>query len=96
MLELQIGSAPYKDILAAGGVFLSGGYNKTIKTDPPGDNPLDGGQAWSGLSGGFITTQVDSNWSPLLPAMLGTGGELKLQDTNLPVYPSRSYRVRTY
>jgi subtilase family serine protease len=58
VLEIQIGSGPYQDVLASGGSFISGGYNKVLKSDPAGDNPLDGRQVWSGLSGGFITTEV--------------------------------------
>lgn len=59
VLEIQIGASPFLDILAAGGSFISGGYNQTIRSDPPGDNPLDGREVWGGLSGGFITTTVN-------------------------------------
>ena len=57
VLEIKIGGGAFTDILAAGGSFVAGGYNKTI--DPTDDNPLDGRQCWSGLSGGFITTIVN-------------------------------------
>src|SRR5690349_15720672 len=47
----------YQDILAAGGSFVMGGYNRTISTDR--GSPIAGRQAWSGNSGGFITTVVN-------------------------------------
>jgi hypothetical protein len=56
VLEIQIGNGPFIDILDAGGIFLSGGYNENL--EPTTDNPLAGRQAWSGDSGGFITTSV--------------------------------------
>jgi hypothetical protein len=59
VLEIQVGSEAYADILDAGGSFASGGYTKTIKSDPPGDNPLDGRQVWAGLTVGFKTTVVN-------------------------------------
>ncbi len=46
----------FQDILAAGGTFTAGGYNRTISTDR--GSPLAGRQAWSGNSGGFMTTVV--------------------------------------
>ncbi len=36
---------------------------------------------------------LDAQWTPLLPAVPGTGGLLLLQDTNAPLQPSRFYRV---
>ncbi len=57
VLEISIGGGPFTDILAAGGSFASGGYNRTISTQY--NNPLAGRQAWSGNSGGFITTVVN-------------------------------------
>jgi len=56
VLEIQIDGGPFVDILAAGGSFLNGGYNNTL--DATGDNPLAGRQAWSGNSGGFLSTSV--------------------------------------
>lgn len=58
VLEIQIGTNSFTDILAAGGSFVSGGYNRTIST-LTNDNPLTGRQAWGGNSGGFITTLVN-------------------------------------
>jgi len=50
VLEISINGGPFQDILAAGGSFASGGYNKTIST--VFNSPIAGRQAWSGLSGG--------------------------------------------
>ena len=57
VLEIAIGGGSYTDIIAAGGSFLGGGYNTTLSGDY--SNPLAGRQAWSGNSGGFITTVVN-------------------------------------
>jgi hypothetical protein len=56
VLEISIDGGAFQDILAAGGSFLQGGYNGTISTCC--GNPLAGRQAWTGSSGGFITTAV--------------------------------------
>ena len=57
VLELSTdGGNTFQDILAAGGGFVSGGYNRTIATDR--GSPIAGRQAWSGNSGGFVTTVV--------------------------------------
>ena len=53
----------FQDILAAGGAFASGGYNGTINACC--GNPLAGRQAWTGNSGGFITTTVNLPYSSL-------------------------------
>jgi hypothetical protein len=57
VLELSIDGGAFQDIIAAGGSFLEGGYDGTISTCC--GNPLAGRQAWTGSSGGFITTTVD-------------------------------------
>jgi hypothetical protein len=59
VLEIQIGTNDFTDILAAGGSFVTNGYNKTIASVLADDNPLAGRPAWSGDSGGFITTIVN-------------------------------------
>ena len=57
VLELSTdGGNTFQDIVAAGGGFVSGGYNRTIATDR--GSPIAGRQAWSGNSNGFITTVV--------------------------------------
>jgi hypothetical protein len=57
VLEISINGGPFTDILAAGGSFVSGGYNRTISTSF--GNPLGGRQAWSGSSSGYVTTVVN-------------------------------------
>jgi hypothetical protein len=56
VLEIQIGSGPFVDIRAAGGSFVTGGYTRFISST--GDNALAGRPAWSGNSGGFITSII--------------------------------------
>ena len=57
VLELSTdGGNTFQDILAVGGSFGSGGYNRTIAADR--GSPIAGRQAWSGNSNGFITTVV--------------------------------------
>ncbi len=59
VLEIKIGSANFVDITDTnyGGSFASGGYNR-ILTSRFG-NPLGDRAAWSGNSGGYITTVVN-------------------------------------
>ena len=52
------GGLTFEDVLAAGGTFVTGGYNGTI--DSCCGNPLAGRQAWTGNSAGFIDTTVVS------------------------------------
>ena len=57
VLELSTdGGNTFQDILTAGGHFMAGGYNRVIATNR--GSPIAGRQAWSGNSGGFITTVV--------------------------------------
>lgn len=55
VLEIAIGAGAYQDIIAAGGTFLSGGYNGTLGTST---NPLTGRSAWTGNTGAYVTTAV--------------------------------------
>jgi len=58
VLELSTdGGNTFQDIIAAGGSFVMGGYNRTIATNR--GSPIAGRQAWSGTSGGYITTVVN-------------------------------------
>lgn len=57
ILEIKIGAGAFTDIITAGGTFASGGYNRTISSSY--GNPFAGQKAWSGNSGGFITTTVN-------------------------------------
>jgi uncharacterized repeat protein (TIGR01451 family) len=58
VLEIQIGGGIFQDILAAGGSFEQGGYSEFINTNAV-NSSLIGLAAWSGNSGGWITTTVD-------------------------------------
>lgn len=70
VLEISINGGAFADILAAGGTFVQGGYNKTI--DTAFANPMATRQAWGGDSGGFVTTVVN------LPASaIGTNIQLR-------------------
>jgi hypothetical protein len=55
----NISAGAFTDITnaAVGGSFVSGGYNATISTSFL--SPIAGRQAWSGNSGGFITTTAN-------------------------------------
>ena len=57
VLEISIGGGPFSDVLAAGGSFVSGGY-AADPLDPTSANPLAGRRAWTGNSGGYVTTVV--------------------------------------
>ena len=57
VLEISINGGPFVDVLAAGGSFVEGGYTGAIIA-PPAESTLSGRQAWTGSSGGFITTTV--------------------------------------
>ncbi len=61
VLEIKLGEGDWQDIVAAGGSFLSGGYDGVI--DGCCQNPLAGRLGWSGRSGinqtsEFITTRA--------------------------------------
>jgi hypothetical protein len=55
VLEIQIGDGAYQDIVAAGGSFVSGGYNTAMNAQ----SPFGARQAWSGNSVVFINTVVN-------------------------------------
>jgi hypothetical protein len=54
VLEMSIDGGPFQD---AASFIIQGGYNGTISACC--GNPLAGRQAWTGSSGGFITTTVE-------------------------------------
>jgi hypothetical protein len=62
VLEISVDGGGFSDIIAAGGSFVSGGYNATISSNF--SSPIAGRQAWSGSSGGYVDTVVN------LPASL--------------------------
>lgn len=56
VLQMKIGSGAFTDVVTAGGTFVSGGYPATLSST---SNPLGKIPAWTGNSGGFVTTEVD-------------------------------------
>ncbi len=57
VLEIKIGTNSFTDIQSAGGNFVTGGYIRILGNTR--SNPLGGRSAWTGNSGGFITTTVN-------------------------------------
>jgi hypothetical protein len=57
VLEISFGGGGFQDILDAGGSFVVGGYTHTVSSSF--QSPIGGRHAWSGYSGGFITTTVN-------------------------------------
>jgi hypothetical protein len=63
VLEISIAGGAYADIITAGGVFVTGGYTRTISTAFM--SPIAGRDAWSALSAGstaapaYITTSIN-------------------------------------
>lgn len=56
-LDISIDGGAFQDIISVGGSFLQNGYNTALGTNGV-NNPLAGRAAWSGESGGYITTVV--------------------------------------
>ena len=69
VLEIKIGGGDWADIEAAGGAFLSGGYDGVI--DGCCQNPLAGRRGWSGKSGSQSNTGIRITSRVRLP---GRGG----------------------
>jgi hypothetical protein len=59
VLEIAYNNGPFNDIIDAGGTFVTGGYNLMISDDPQYQSAIQGRDAWTGDSGGFITTIVN-------------------------------------
>ena len=57
VLQINFGGGGWRDILNAGGSFVTGGYVAQISTAY--GNPLGSSWAWTGDSGGFITSVVN-------------------------------------
>ena len=59
VVEIKIGAGAFQDILTAGGSFLSNGYNDVLAFNVTGcTNGLPRRNAWSGDSGGYVTTVI--------------------------------------
>jgi hypothetical protein len=56
VLEISIGGGAFQDILTAGGAFIQNGYNDALGAYTNSNNPIEGRPAWTGNSGGFVTT----------------------------------------
>lgn len=57
ILEIAIGGGAFTEMEAAGGTFTANGYNRTLNGTT--GNPLGARTAWSGNSGGCITTTAN-------------------------------------
>jgi hypothetical protein len=57
VVEIAIGAGAFTDIITAGGTFLQNGYNGPLGSNGV-NNPLNSRNAWSGDSGGYITTAI--------------------------------------
>jgi subtilisin family serine protease len=88
VLELSTdGGNTFQDILAAGGTFAIGGYNRTISADR--GSPIAGRQAWSGNSEGFVTTAVN------LPIFLPLNSRLRWRMASDTTGSNEGWRVDT-
>ena len=56
-LEISMDGGAFTDVIAAGGSFVTGGYLGRIATN--GGSPLAGRMAWTGASGGWVTSKVN-------------------------------------
>lgn len=54
VLELSIGAGSFTDIIAAGGTFVTGGYDTPLV-----GGSLSGRQAWTGDSVNYVTTEIN-------------------------------------
>jgi subtilisin family serine protease len=88
VLELSTdGGNTFQDILAAGGTFVVGGYNRTISADR--NSPIAGRQAWSGNSEGFVTTVVN------LPIFLPLNSRLRWRMASDTTGSNEGWRLDT-
>jgi uncharacterized repeat protein (TIGR01451 family) len=58
ILEIAVGTGTFQDVVTAGGSFEQGDYSHIISTNATGSTII-GSAAWSGNSGGWITTTVN-------------------------------------
>ncbi len=56
VLEISIGGGAFQDIITAGGRFILNGYNGALGGGT--NNPIANRSAWTGNSGGYITSTV--------------------------------------
>ncbi len=89
VLEISINGGAYQDIITAGGSFVAGGYVGSISA--AFGNPLANRQAWTGSSGGFITTTVN-----MPPASAGQPCQLKFRMGSDNSVSGQGWRVDNY
>lgn len=77
VLEIKIGSGPWTDIIGAGGLFESGGYDGLLDTCC--QNPLGGRPGWSGRSGINQTSEFITTAIRLPPSAAGNLVQLRLR-----------------
>jgi len=70
VLEISLNGGAFADIQSAAGTFVTNGYTAAISSFY--QNPLAGRRAWSGHSGGFMTTIVN-----LPPGLAGQNFQLR-------------------
>jgi hypothetical protein len=75
VLEIKLGDGAWADIEAAGGAFLSGGYDGTI--DSCCQNPLAGRRGWSGRSGINQTSEFITSKAKLPASASGQNVQLR-------------------
>jgi len=75
VMEIKIGDADWQDIIAAGGLFLSGGYDGVI--DSCCQNPLGGRNGWSGRSGINSVSEFITTRAKLPPSAAGNRVQLR-------------------
>jgi hypothetical protein len=75
VLEIRIGSGAWQDIIAAGGTFVTGGYDGLI--DGCCQNPLAGRFGWSGRSGVNATAEFITSSLKLPPSAAGQPVQLR-------------------
>ena len=75
VMEIKIGDADWQDIIAAGGLFLSGGYDGVI--DSCCQNPLGGRSGWSGRSGVNSVSEFITTRAKLPPSAAGNRIQLR-------------------
>lgn len=76
VLEIKIGTSDWQDILAAGGVFETGGYDDGL-IDSCCQNPLMGRRGWSGRSGVNLTSEFITSRAKLPAAAAGQNVQLR-------------------
>lgn len=71
ILEISINGSAFANIIAAGGSFVSGGYNGTISTSF--SSPIGGSQAWTG----DVNTNYTATLVNLPPAAAGQNAQFR-------------------